>query len=41
MNSSSQMRMGAALVGAPYANAHVVLALCATDVLFRDGFDGL
>jgi hypothetical protein len=29
MNSANQVRMGAALVGAPFANAHVVLALCA------------
>jgi hypothetical protein len=28
MNSVSQVRMGAGLVDAPYANAHVVLALC-------------
>jgi len=29
MNSADQVRMGAALVDAPYANAHVVLTLCA------------
>ncbi len=29
MNSQNEVRMGAALVGAPYANAHVVLSLCA------------
>jgi hypothetical protein len=29
MNSADQVRMGAALVGAPYANAHAVLTLCA------------
>lgn len=32
MNSQSEVRMGAALVGAPYANAHVVLSLCAAAV---------
>ncbi len=29
MNSANQVRMGAGLAGAPYANAHVVLTLCA------------
>ena len=29
MNSANQVRIGAALVGAPYPNAHAVLSLCA------------